>query len=88
MKNLDDEGFGQNKVVCSSSEIDLPMVKQPLQALQRSLRQGDGSPTIRRLLALEPYWLGFLLVIFSLSPQLARFLAHAISRPYFRIMGS
>ena len=52
-RDLDDKGLGQNKVLCSSSGVELPMVKLPLQAPRRSLRQGDRSPTSRRLLALR-----------------------------------
>ena len=55
MRDLDDEGFGQNKVLCSSPGVELPMVKLPLQSPRRSLRQGDRSPATRRLLALEPH---------------------------------
>ena len=53
MKDLDDEGLGQNNVLCSSSGVELSMVKLPLQAPQRSLRQGDRFLASCRLLALE-----------------------------------
>ena len=53
IKDLDDKGLGQNKVLCSSSGVELPMVKLPLQAPRHSLRQGNRSPTSRRLLALR-----------------------------------
>ena len=33
MRDLDDEGLSQNKVLYNSSEVKLPMVKLPLQAL-------------------------------------------------------
>ena len=59
-----------------------------MQAPQRSLCQEDRSPATRRLLALEPHWLGFLLVASSLSPHLARFLARPVGRPRFRFVGS
>ena len=55
IRDLDDEGLGQNKVLCSSSEVELPMVKLPLQAPQHSLRKADRSLASCRLLALEPY---------------------------------
>ena len=55
IRDLDDKGLGQNKVLYSSSRVELPMVKLPLQALRRSLRQGDRSPASCRLLALEPH---------------------------------
>ena len=38
IRNLDDKGIGQNKVLSSFSEVKLPIVKLPLQAPQRSLR--------------------------------------------------
>ena len=37
IKDLDDEGVDQNKVLCSSSGVKLPMVKLPLQASRHSL---------------------------------------------------
>ena len=55
ISDLDNEGFGQNKVQCSSLGVELPMVKLPLQAPRRSLRQGDRFPASCRLLALEPH---------------------------------
>ena len=102
IRDLDDEGLEQNKVLCSSSRVKLLIVKLPLQAPWRSLRQGDRSLASCRLLALEPHWLGFLLiasslslfpyrlflVASSLSPHLARFLARLINRPRFRFAGS
>ena len=30
MRDLNDKGLGQNKVLCSSSEVELPMIKLPL----------------------------------------------------------
>ena len=30
IRDLDDKGFGQNRVLCSSSGVKLPMVKLPL----------------------------------------------------------
>ena len=38
IKDLDDEKFGQNKVLCSSSRVELPIIKLPLQAPRHSLR--------------------------------------------------
>ena len=69
---------------------------------QRSLRQEDRSPATRRILALEPHWLGLFLVASSLlplpyrlffiasslSPHLARFIARPVGRPCFRLRGS
>ena len=52
IRDLDDKGLGQNRVLCSFSRVELPMVKVPLQAPRCSLRQGDRSPASRRLLAL------------------------------------
>ena len=51
IRDLDDKGHGQNRVLCSSSGVELPIVKLPLQAPQRSLRQKDRSPASRQLLA-------------------------------------
>ena len=72
IKDLDDKGLGQNKVLCSSSEVELPWSTTMQAPRQRSLRQGDRSPAIRRLLTLEPHWLGFLLVASSFSPLPSR----------------
>ena len=55
MRDLDNEGLGQNKVLCSFLEVELLMVKLPLHAPRRSLRQEDRSLASCRLLALEPY---------------------------------
>ena len=55
IRDLDDKGLGQNKVLYNSSRVELSMVKLPLQAPQRSLRQGDRSPASCRLLALESH---------------------------------
>ena len=55
MRDLDDKGLDQNKVLCSSSRFILPMVKLPPQAPRRSLRQGDRSLASCRLLALESH---------------------------------
>ena len=52
IRNLDDKGLGQNKVLCSSSEVELPMVKLLLQAPQCSLHQRDRPPATHWLLAL------------------------------------
>ena len=87
MRDLDDERLGQNKVLCSSSEVKLPLIKLPLQALQHFPRQGDGFPAICRFLALEPHQLGFLLVAFSLSFHLVCFLARLASRLRFCFRG-
>ena len=37
MKDLDDKGLGQNKMLCSFLGVKLSMVKLPLQASRRSL---------------------------------------------------
>ena len=55
MRDLDDKGLGQNKVLCSSSEVELPWSTTMQAPRQCSLRQGDKSPATRRLLALEPH---------------------------------
>ena len=93
MRNLDDKGLGQNKVLYNSSGIELPMVKLPLQAPRHFLHQGDRSLATCRLLALgtaltriPPCHL--FLVAFSLSLHLARFLAHLVGRLQFRFRGS
>ena len=102
IRDLDDKGLGQNKVLCSSSGVKLPIVKLPLQAPLCSLRQRDRSPTSCRLLALELHWRGFLLVVSSLlpfscclffvasslSPHLAHLLAYPVDRPSFCFAGS
>ena len=33
IRDLDNKKLGQNRVLCSSSGVELPMVKLPLQAL-------------------------------------------------------
>ena len=58
IRDLDDKelrckGLGQNKVLCSFSGIELPMIKLPLQARRRSLRQSNRSLATRQLLALK-----------------------------------
>ena len=68
MRDWDDEGHGQNKVLCSSSKVKLSIVKLLLQAPQRSLCQEDRSPASCRLLARKPHRLRFLLAASSLSP--------------------
>ena len=45
-RDLDDEKLGQNKMLCSSSRVELPVVKLALQASQHFLRQEDRSPAI------------------------------------------
>ena len=70
IRDLDDKGLGKNKVLCSSLGIELPWSTTMQAPWQRSLRQGDRSLAICRLLAIEPHWLGFLLVASSLSPLL------------------
>ena len=93
IKNLDDERLGQNKVLCSSSGVELPMVKLPLQVPQHSLRQEDRSPATRRLLTLRtvltriPSCCLYLVASFLL-PHLARFLARLVGRPRFCFAGS
>ena len=53
IRDLDDEGLGQNKLLCSSSKVELPW-STTMQALrQRSPRQGDRSPATGRFLAPE-----------------------------------
>ena len=54
-RGLDDERFDQNKVLYSSSGGKQRVVKLPLQAPQRFLRQEDRSPATRRLLVLESH---------------------------------
>ena len=93
IRDLDDKELDQNKVLCSSSRIELPIVKLPLQTSRRSLHQGDRSPATRRLLALRTALTWIIpyrpfLVASSLSLHLACFLAHTISRPHFRFKGS
>ena len=70
IKDLNDKRLSQNKVSCSFSGVKLLMVKLPVQAPRRSLRQKNKSPAFCRLLALEPYWLGFFFVASSLSSLL------------------
>ena len=53
MRDLVDERLNQNKVLCSSSRIELLIVKLPLQTPHHSLRQRDRSPATCRLLAPE-----------------------------------
>ena len=55
IRDLDDERLDQNKVLCSSLGVELPMVKLLLQAPRRSLHQGDKSPASCQLVALEPH---------------------------------
>ena len=82
IRNLDNKRFSQNKVLYCSSGVKLPIVKPPMQVSWCSLHQGDRSPATYQLLALEPQWLGFLLVVSSLSPHLARFLAYPVGCPH------
>ena len=53
IKDLDDKELGQNRVLCSSSGVELLMVKLPLQVPRRSLHQGDRSPASRWRLTLK-----------------------------------
>ena len=53
IRDLDDKGFGQNKVLCSSSGVELPWSTTMQAPRQRSPRQGDRSLATRRLLALR-----------------------------------
>ena len=53
IRDLDDKELGQNRVLCSFSGVELPMVELPLQAPRRSLRQGERSPASCRLLTLR-----------------------------------
>ena len=55
IKNLDDEGLGQNKVLCSSSGVEPPWLTTMQALRQRFSRQRDRSPATRRLQALEPH---------------------------------
>ena len=79
IRDLDDKGLGQNKVLYSSSRVKLPW-STTMQAPRRSPRREDRSPATRRLLTLRtaltrnPLCRLFL-VASSLSPRLAR-LAH------------
>ena len=50
IRGLDNKGLGQNKVLCSSSEVELSW-STTMQALQRSPHQKNRSPATRRLLA-------------------------------------
>ena len=68
IRDLDKKGLGQNKMLCNSSEVELPWSTTMQAPRQRSLHQGDKSPTTRQLLALEPHRLEFLLVASFLSP--------------------
>ena len=76
IRDLDDEWLDQNKVPYSFSGVKLPIVKYYIGSLV--LRQRDKSLVTCRLLALEPDWLGFLLVASSLLPHLICFLVHYI----------
>ena len=55
IKDLDDEGLGQNRVLCSSSEVELGWSTTIQAPRQRFPHQGDRPPTTRRLLALKPH---------------------------------
>ena len=103
IRDLDDEGLGQNKVLCSSSGVELLWSTTMQAPQQRSPHQGDRSPATRRFLALEPHWLRFFLiasfllpfpcrlflVASSLSPHLARFVTHPFAGcPRFCLGGS
>ena len=81
MRDLDDKGLGQNKMLCDSSKIELPMVNY--YAGSPALYQGDRSLATHRLLALKPHWLGFFLVASFLLSYLAHFLACFINCPCF-----
>ena len=102
IRDLNDKGLGQNKVLYSSSGVELPWSTTMQATRQRSSRHRDRSPATRRLLALEPHLLGFFfvaslllplpcclfLVASSLSPHLAHFLARPVGRPRFCFAGS
>ena len=68
-KSLFKKRLGQNKLLCNSSQVELPVVKLSLQAPQRSLRQGDRSLATYRLLALKPHWLRLSFIAFFLLPH-------------------
>ena len=70
IRDLDDEGLGQNKVLCSSSRDKLPWSTTIYAPRQRSPRQENRSLASCRLPTLEPHWFGFFLVASSLSPLL------------------
>ena len=53
IRDLDDKGLGQNKVLCSSSGVELLWSTTMQAPRQRSPRQGDRSPATCRLLALR-----------------------------------
>ena len=55
IRDLDDEGIGQNRVLYSFSRVELPWSTTMQAPRQRSSRQGDRSPATRQLLALEPH---------------------------------
>ena len=80
-KDLDDKELDQNKMLYSSSGVELPIVNYHTDS--PTLRQRDRSPVTGPLLALEPHWLRFLFVASSLLPHLAYFLARSISHPCF-----
>ena len=75
IRDLDDKKLGQNKVLYSSSGVELPWSITMHAPRQRSLCQEERFPTTRRLLALESHGFGFSLVASSLLLHLARVLA-------------
>ena len=74
-RNLDDKGFGQNKILCSFLEIELPLCRLPDAPYTREtdLRLPAG------FWLLEPLLLKFLLVASSLSLRLARLLVRLVT---------
>ena len=68
MRDMDDKGLGQNKVLYSFLGVKLPW-STTMQVSQCFLRQGDKSPAIRRLVSLELHWLRFLLDASSFLPH-------------------
>ena len=55
IRDLDDEGLGQNKVLCNSSGVELLWSITMQAPRQRSLREKDRSLATCRFLALEPH---------------------------------
>ena len=77
IRDLNDKGLGENKVLCSSSGVKLPWSTTMQAPRQRSPCQRDRSPAIRWLLALRTAltWIPLcrlFLVASSLSPCLTR----------------
>ena len=93
IKDLDDEGLGQNKVLRSffrsrtangqTATTGSPTLHAPGRQIS-SLLPVSGSRTA--LTRIPPCY--FFFIASSLLPHLAHFLAHPVSRPCFRFAGS